>query len=349
MSISTMSQQIYYQEKKKQNQEKNAYHEQKSEDISLKSFQQEFRNVMMNSYFNEHEKSRYDLTLYICDHDHKFYSFDNVDELREHVLEYHDVDTRFNIFKMQIRDTNHARHAEKHVYNYVSSNSFDYTTVQIEIFDLKLSFCIDFDEIVNLLNRFVLFRNNLYDIMHNALSIIIIDVIERQIINQVIKLDVKLNFNKISLKMTTYLMKNLFSELIIINDALNRLDVNLQHDNNIIKIEIQEVFLFYNNVDFTSYHYTITSMRFNQHISKITMKLKFRVNSLKFNAFISCFNSTSTASASINQRSFSSQYQLKCRRCKQIFDFNNQLHNHLINCRTREIVKSTHHRDFIDS
>ena len=227
---------------------------------------------MMNSYFNEHEKSRYDLAFYICEHDHKLYSFDNVDELREHVLEYHDVDTRFNIFKMQIRDTNHARHAEKHVYNYVSSNSFDYITVQIEIFDLKLSLCIDFDEVVNLLNRFVLLRNNLYDIIHNALSIIITDVIERQIVNQMIKLDVELSFNKISLKMTAYLMKNLFSELIIVNDVLNRLDVNFQHDNNIIKIEIQKMFLFYSNADFTSYHYTITSMRFDQHTNKITKK-----------------------------------------------------------------------------
>ena len=268
-----MFQQIYYQEEKKQNQKKNAYHDQESKNIFLESFQQQkSRSAMMNSYFNEHEESRYDLALYICDHDHKSYSFDNVDELREHVLEYHDIDTKFNIFKMQIRDTNHVRHVEKHVYNYVSSNSFGYTTVQIEIFDLELSLCIDFDEAVNLLNKSVLLRNNLYDIIHNAFSIIIIDVIERQVINQVIKLDVELSFNKISLKLTTYLMKNLLSELIIINDVLNRLDVNFQHGNNIIKIEIQEMFLFYNNADFTSYHYTITSMRFNQHTNKIIMK-----------------------------------------------------------------------------
>ena len=344
------SQRAYFtnQKEKKQNQKKNAYHDQESEDIFLESSQQQkSRSAMMNSYFNEHEESRYDLTLYICDHDHKLYSFDNVDELREHVLEYHDVDTRFNISKMQIRDTNHARHVEKHVYNYASSNSFDYTTVQVEIFDLELSFCIDFDGAVNLLNRFVLLRNNLYDIIHNALSITITDVIERQVASQMIKLDVELNLNKIPLKMTAYLMKNLFSELIIVNDVLNRLDVNLQHDNNIIKIETQEMSLFYSNADSTSYYYTVTSMRLKKHINKITRKWRF--NSFKFNAFISCFNSTSTASASVNQRSFSSQYQLKCRRCKQIFDFNNQLHSHLINCRTNEIVKSTRHRDFIDS
>ena len=112
----------------------------------------------------------------------------------------------------------------------------------------------------------------MYDIIHNALFIIITNVVDRQIFNQIVKIDVELNFNKVSFKMTAYLMKNLFSELIIVNDVLNRLDVNFQHDNNIIKIEIQEVFLFYNNVDFTLYHYTITSMRLDQYINKITKK-----------------------------------------------------------------------------
>ena len=253
---------------------------------------------------------------------------------------------------MQLRNTNHAHHVEKHVYNYVLINSFDYNIVQINVFDLKLSFCIDFDEIVNLLNKSVLFRNNLYNIIHNAFSIIIIDVIERQVINQVIKFDVELSFNKISLKMTTYLMKNLFSELIIVNDVLNRLDVNFQHDNNIIKIEIQKMILFYNNVDSTSYYYTIASMRFDQHINKIIMKWKSniinKINLFKIDIFINYFNSTSIEFVSMNQYSFSSQYQFKCRRCKQIFDFNNQLYNHLIECRTREI-KCIRRRNFIDS
>ena len=227
---------------------------------------------MINSYLSKNNEFRDDLIFYICDYCFKHQSFNNSNEFREHVLKYHDVDTKFNIFKMQLRDTNHVHHVEKHVYNYVSINSFDYIIVQINVFDLKLSFCIDFDKIINLLNKIVLFRNNLYNIIHNAFSITIIDVIERQIINQMIKLDVELNFNKISLIITIYLMKNLFSKLIIINDVLNRFDVNFQHDNNIIKIEIQEMSLFYNNVDFTLYYYIIISMRFDQHINKIIKK-----------------------------------------------------------------------------
>ena len=74
-----------------------------------------------------------------------------------------------------------------------------------------------------------------------------------------------------------------------------------------------------------------------------------KIKTLKFDVFISSFSSTPTEFASINQRSSSPQYQFKYRRCKQIFDFNNQLHSHLTNCRTNEIVKSTRHRDFIDS
>ena len=249
----------------------NAYHEQESEDILLESSQEhESRSAMINSYFNEHSELRYGLASYICDHCSRFYSFGNVDELREHVLEYHEVDTRFNTAKMQIRDVNHRQHAEKHVYNYVSSTSFGYTTVEIEVFDLNLSLCIDFGGAVSLLNRAVLLKGNLYGIVHSALSITIIDVSRRQIASQVAKIEVELSFSKISLKMTTYLVKNLFSELIIVNDVLNRLDVNLQHGKNIIKIESQEVLLFYSNADFSnvSYHYAVISVRLGQHSSE---------------------------------------------------------------------------------
>ena len=229
---------------------------------------------MIDSYFNEHSESRYDLASYICDHCFKHYFFDNANELRKHVLKYHSVDIRFNVFKMQIRDLNNAQHAEKHVYNYASSNSFDYITVEIEIFDLNLSLCIDSNEVVNLLNKSVFFRDNLYDIVHNALSIIITDVSKRQITSQMIKIDVGLSLNKISLKMTVYLMKNLSSELIIINDVLNRLDVNFQHDNNIIKIENQKMSLSYSNADLSkmSYHYTVIMMRSDQNTNKIIKK-----------------------------------------------------------------------------
>ena len=228
----------------------------------------------MNSYFNEHAEFRYDLAFYICDHCFKYYSFDNADELREHVLEYHSVDIKFNISKMQIRDLNHAQHAEEHVYNYASSTSFDYITMQATVFDYDLSFCIDFDETVSLLNKSVLFKNNLSDIIHNALFITIIDVTNRQIFNQITNIEIELNFNKISLKMIAYLVKRLSSEFIIINDVLSRFDVNFQYDKNIIKIKSQEMFLLYSNADFDNvlYHYIVTIMRFDQHINKITKK-----------------------------------------------------------------------------
>ena len=79
--------------------------------------------------------------------------------------------------------------------------------------------------------------------MHNVFFIIIIEMIDRQIFNQMININVDLNFNKMSLKMTTYLMKNLFSKLIIVNDVLNRFDIDFQHENNIIKINDIEMFV----------------------------------------------------------------------------------------------------------
>ena len=137
--------------------------------------------------------------------------------------------------------------------------------------------------------------------------------------------------------------------------------MNLQHDNNIIKIENQKMSLIYSNVDFNFmlYHYSIIIMRFDQHNIKSLKKWRFqsnyidRINTFKFKTFINCLNSTSSEFISINQRSFSSQkHQSKCRRCKQIFDSNNQLHSHLASChiKTHDIFAiSIRRRDLIDS
>ena len=112
----------------------------------------------------------------------------------------------------------------------------------------------------------------MYDIIHNVFFIIIIDVIERQIFNQIVNIEIQLNSNKMPFKMTTYLVKNLQLKLIIVNDVLNRFDVNFQHDNNIIKIDDIEMFLSYNNIDFTSFHYDIIMMRLSQSNNKNNSK-----------------------------------------------------------------------------
>ena len=76
-----------------------------------------------------------------------------------------------------------------------------------------------------------------------------------------------------------------------------------------------------------------------------------QIDLFKFDIFINYFNSTSKKHISINQFTFSSQKQSKCRRCKQIFRFNNQLHNHLIDCHIKNYntsIKSTRRRDLIN-
>ena len=50
---------------------------------------------MIDVYFNEHDEFKYDLTFYICEHYFIMQIFNNNDELREHVLHYHDFDIRF--------------------------------------------------------------------------------------------------------------------------------------------------------------------------------------------------------------------------------------------------------------
>ena len=72
----------------------------KSKNELLQSF--ESCNVIINVYFNEHDEFKYNLTLYICEHCFTMQIFDNNDEFREHVLHYHDFDTRFIDIKSKL-------------------------------------------------------------------------------------------------------------------------------------------------------------------------------------------------------------------------------------------------------
>ena len=57
---------------------------------------------MIDVYFNEHDKFKYDLTFYICEHYFTMQIFDNNDEFCEHVLHYHDFDIRFIDIKSKL-------------------------------------------------------------------------------------------------------------------------------------------------------------------------------------------------------------------------------------------------------
>ena len=118
--------------------------------------------------------------------------------------------------------------------------------------------CLNTDEEVSLCDRSLLSNINLYDIVHRTQSITVADVAEQQVINEYIEQDVLLSSKKISLSIKTYLVNNLLSDLIIDMNVLSRHDVNLQHDNKILKINDIEISLIYaasEDNKYISFHY----------------------------------------------------------------------------------------------
>ena len=155
--VSTFLKTYHVNNHEKQNQKyykQNVYHNEKFSKFENESLQLlESRNVMIDVYFNEHDELKYDLTSYICEHYCIVQIFDNNDELREHVLHYHDFDTRFIDVKNKFQNHNYVKHVEKHVYNYFSKIFFEYNIIETKIFDVELNFYIDIENALSLLNR----------------------------------------------------------------------------------------------------------------------------------------------------------------------------------------------------
>ena len=89
---------------------------------------------MTEVFFNNSNELKYDLASYICQQTSCVQSFGNVIELRNHVLEYHDVNTNFADFKYRIQNANYIAHAEKHVYNYSSPFFMGYVMISASLF-----------------------------------------------------------------------------------------------------------------------------------------------------------------------------------------------------------------------
>ena len=91
--------------------------------------------------------------------------------------------------------------------------------------------------------------------MYRIKLVIIIEIADRQIVDQVARIIVLLNSNKYPLQMTTYLVHDLLFNLIIDNDVLNRDNINFQYNRKIFIIEDVDIFLSYSNANYIIFYY----------------------------------------------------------------------------------------------
>ena len=148
------------------------------------------------------------------------------------------------------------------MYNYSSQFFFDYAQVDVFIFDYDFTSCLNIDEEVSLCSRSLFSQNkNLYDIVHRIRLITITKVVEQQICDECIEQEILLDFNKFSIKIKTYLIDRLQSDLIIDMNVLNRDDIDIQLNRNMLVIEEVNVLLRYSWVKIqTFYHFIICNI-----------------------------------------------------------------------------------------
>ena len=166
--------------------------------------------------------------------------------MRDYVLNYYDVNTRFVELKYRNKKIKYIQHAKKHIYNFVSSFFMNYAIIQISIFDFDLKLCLNIEKNVSLYDRSLLSQNrNYYNLDHRIKFITIIEVVDIQILNQYIKQKMLLNFNKISVFVKIYLINNFQFDLIINMNVLNKNNIDLLLNRQTLKVKNIEILFCY--------------------------------------------------------------------------------------------------------
>ena len=244
--VNSVQVQIFaYHASQKNDDQQKIYHDQKEKKIEHHQF--EHHNAMIEIFFNDNSKFELNLNFWTCDKCSTI--FDNSDELRDHFLNYHNVDSRISTYNKRLQNEKYVKHAKKHVYNYSSQFFFDYVQMNVFIFDYDFISCLNIDEKMSFCSRSLLSKNkNLYDIVHRIRLITITKIAKQQICDECIEQKILLNFNKFSVKIKTYLINHLQSELIIDMNVLSRDDMNFQFNRNMLVIKKMNVFLRYSSM-----------------------------------------------------------------------------------------------------
>ena len=247
-----------YHASQKDDDQREIYHDHEKKKIEHQQF--EHHSAMIEIFFNDSNKFELSLNSWSCDK--CSIVFDNSDELRDHLLNYHSVDSRISTYNKRLQDEKYVKHAKKHVYNYSSQFFFDYAQVNVFIFDYDLVSCLNIDEEMNLCFRSLFSQNkNLYDIVHRTRLITVTKVAKQQICDECIEQEILLDFNKFSVKINTYLIDRLQSDLIIDMNVLDRDDMNFQLSRNMFVIEEIDVLLRYSSMKIqTFYHFVICNI-----------------------------------------------------------------------------------------
>ena len=131
---------IHHANQKDENQ-REIYHDQK-EKKKFEHQQFEHHNAKIEIFFNDSSKFEMSLNFETCDK--CSFAFDNSNKLRDHFLNYYNIDSRINIYNKRLQNEKYAKHAKKHVYNYFSQFFFRLYSNENFHFRLRFHFVLEY-------------------------------------------------------------------------------------------------------------------------------------------------------------------------------------------------------------
>ena len=105
----------------------------------------------LNIYFNSENHIKHSVVFYICLHCVFTKQCQNKNHFRDHIIDCHEYDIDFLLFKKRQNNGNKIIHVCKHVHEIIF-NTNGFTIIKDNLFNKIINICIDTDDAVSLID-----------------------------------------------------------------------------------------------------------------------------------------------------------------------------------------------------
>ena len=266
----------------------------------------------INVFFTNSSISENKLFAFSCDKCIRRYNNEN--QLHEHLLKNHKIDSRTSSYIKLI--------------HYISVFSFiirEYIKIIVRTSNRKRrDICLNNDSIISLINNKLIKNINFtFYVIKNVNLIDVDNQITNCYVNYIIKIDEENVFVQANI------INDLTIEILLKVDVIENYNIDLLTFKRMIILNDNEISISFDKIEDIIVNYNII-----ESVTLIDLYILLKIESFKSALFASCFNSTSRVHFSINNKSEKSQIEQKkhkYQRCFRFFCFNNELHRHIVN------------------
>ena len=174
----------------------------------------------LNIYFNFEGRIKYNIVFYICLHCESAKQCQNKNHFRDHIIDDHGYNIDSSSFKKRQDNANKIIHVRKHVHEIIAFKTNDFVIIKDKLFGQNIDICIDTGGAVSLIDQSLL-----KTVLKHIKPVTIRDFDGQQISDRIADLDLQIG-NK-TFKITVYVIRELFSKLLLNMNVLVNSDYNI--------------------------------------------------------------------------------------------------------------------------